>query len=142
MRTPSVTVFVDPKTSDWLIQRHVIDKKTRFTVVVGVPSRIAAADVPELAINAIGTALNSFGEVANPPPSSIDMLPQKDRTRFYSSHWMVSIGQPKPDCIELSLMAPKDGGFVGTSTRTVNRNSADFDQMLVNAVLDLTSGGE
>jgi hypothetical protein len=138
MRVPSLTLFVDSKSGDWLIQSHAIDVTSRFTVATGVPRRIPADDVKTVGCTAIVEALNSFDEVCDPLPSSIDHLPRKERYRFNQSHYRLSIAQPDSTRIEVWLMKREAGGFMGERKRVLNPKAADFAVKLMKAVRELT----
>lgn len=138
MRVPTVTLFVESESGDWLIQSQAIDMTSRFTVATGTPRRISADDVKTVGFAAIVRALKDFGELCNPLPSSIDQLPQKQRDYFYRSHHMLNVAQPDSNRIEISLMRRKAGGFMGDQKRDVNPKATDFQVKLTEAIQELT----
>jgi hypothetical protein len=137
MRVPGVTVYIEKKSGDWLIQSSAIDAQSRFTVATGSPVRIPADAVETLALHTIINALRTFGEVKDPAPSSIDHLPRRERDYFYDTHQMIHIAQPKSDVIEAHLMRREAGGFIGHSKRRINGQLLLVGDQLIAAIRKL-----
>ena len=137
MRVPCLTLFVNRRSGDWLVQTHAVDATSKFTVATGDPTLIQADRVGNSGAESISDCLKKFGEVVRPAPSTIDQLPSAKKRRFFMDHAMLNVAQPRPELIELHLMKPKDGGFMGDASRRINLSSPKFKSDLIEAVLQL-----